>query len=129
MWTKRCEIEGVKRNFIVRLFLVKSRVSSLDLLGMDFKYEEYLYVLSHCEKRVRWEISDNKNPLTLNKKWRVVCEILKQYTLTVLSRCTIALIVHWLWNKNNGKKIGDCSHTIKNPSHSGTVRKWGVNLL
>ncbi|VED61689.1 Uncharacterised protein [Staphylococcus delphini] len=40
-------------NFIVRLFLVKSRVSSLDLLGMDFKYEENLYVLSHCEKRVR----------------------------------------------------------------------------
>ncbi len=78
------------------MFLVKSRVSSLDLLGMHFKNEEYLYVLSHCEKRVRREVSDDKNPLTLDKSEGVMCEILTQYTLTVLSGCTIALIVHWL---------------------------------
>ncbi|MBZ8175444.1 hypothetical protein WMC59_03240 [Staphylococcus delphini] len=60
-------------NFIVRLFLVKSRVSSLDLLGMHFKNEEYLYVLSHCEKRVRREVSDDKNPLTLDKKVKGSC--------------------------------------------------------
>ncbi|WP_143120382.1 type I toxin-antitoxin system Fst family toxin [Staphylococcus delphini] len=52
-----------------------------------------------------------------------MCEILTQYILTVLSGCTIALIVHWLHNKDNGKKIGDCSHTSKKPSHFRTVRK------
>lgn len=83
-------------NFIVRLFLVKSRVSSLDLLGMDFKYEEYLYVLSHCEKRVRREISDDKNPLTLKKSEGVMCEIFFHYIATTLNGCTVALIVHWL---------------------------------
>ncbi|PXA58085.1 type I toxin-antitoxin system Fst family toxin [Staphylococcus pseudintermedius] len=33
-----------------------------------------------------------------------MCEILKQYTLTVLSRCTVALFAYWLHKKDNRDK-------------------------
>ncbi|MDU0286875.1 type I toxin-antitoxin system Fst family toxin [Staphylococcus pseudintermedius] len=33
-----------------------------------------------------------------------MCEILKQYTLTVLSGCTVALFAYWLHKKDNRDK-------------------------
>ncbi|MEJ7542369.1 type I toxin-antitoxin system Fst family toxin [Staphylococcus intermedius] len=33
-----------------------------------------------------------------------MCEFFAQYTLTVLSGCTVALFAYWLRNKDNGKK-------------------------
>ncbi|WP_394371174.1 type I toxin-antitoxin system Fst family toxin [Staphylococcus delphini] len=57
-----------------------------------------------------------------------MCEFFAHYALTVLSGCTVALFAYWLHNKDNGKKIGDCSHTIKKPPHCSRVRGFGVVL-